>query len=89
MLRRSQTRDVILSIQLVLATYRTQLLNPGDLDNVKQVQAGYKMAPLSTFLGQPAPAPAPAIAFIAPLTTARSSRGPGEAARPRTASTRA
>ena len=54
--------------ELVLATYRTQLLNPGDLDNVKQVQAGYKMAPLSTFLGQPAPAPAPAIAFIAPLT---------------------
>ncbi len=54
--------------ELVLATYRTQLFNPGDLDNVKKVQAGYKMAPLSTFLGQPAPARAPSIAFIAPLT---------------------
>ena len=41
--------------ELVLATYRTQLFNPGDLDNVKKVQAGYKIAPLLTFLGQPAP----------------------------------
>ena len=39
--------------ELVLAVYRTQLFNPGDLDNVKKVQAGYKVQPLSTFLGQP------------------------------------
>ena len=54
--------------ELVLAAYRTQLFNPGDLDNVKKVQAGYKVQPLSAFLGQPAPAAAPPIAFIAPLT---------------------
>ena len=39
--------------QFVLAGYRTQLFNPGDLDNVKKVQAGYKAQPLSAFLGQP------------------------------------
>ncbi len=54
--------------ELLLAVYRTQLFNPGDLDNVKKVQAGYKAQPLSTFLGQPAPKPAPAIDFIKPLT---------------------
>jgi hypothetical protein len=54
--------------ELVLAAYRTQLFNPGDLDNVKKVQAGYKVQPLSAFLGQPAPAAAPAIAFVTPLT---------------------
>ena len=37
--------------EFVLALYRTQLFNPGDLDNVKKVQAGYKVQPLSAFLG--------------------------------------
>jgi hypothetical protein len=47
---------------------RTQLFNPGDIDNVKKIQAGYKVQPLSQFLHQPAPAPAPAITFIKPLS---------------------
>jgi hypothetical protein len=54
--------------ELVLAIYRTQLFNPADLDNVKKVQAGYKVQPLSAFLGQPAPKAAPVIDFIKPLT---------------------
>jgi len=54
--------------ELMLAVYRTQLLNPGDLDNVKKVQAGYKAQPLSVFLGQSAPRTAPEIDFIKPLT---------------------
>jgi hypothetical protein len=54
--------------ELVLAPYRTQLFNPADLDNVKKVQAGYKVQTLSAFLGQPAPKTAPAIDFIMPLT---------------------
>jgi len=54
--------------EFVFAPYRTQLFNPGDLDNVKKVQAGYRVQPLSAFLGQPAPPPAPAIDFIKPLT---------------------
>src|SRR6478609_10652907 len=53
--------------EFVFAIYRTQLFNPGDLDNVKKVQAGYKAQPLSAFLGQPAPKALPAIDFIKPL----------------------
>jgi len=54
--------------ELVLAVYRTQLFNPGDLDSVKKVQAGFKAQTLSTFLGQSAPKAAPAIDFLKPLT---------------------
>src|SRR5436305_2261264 len=54
--------------EFVFAVYRTQLFNPGDLDNVKKVQAGYKAQTLSAFLGTPAPKAAPVIDFIAPLT---------------------
>jgi hypothetical protein len=54
--------------QLVFALYRTQLFNPADLDNVKRIQAGYKVQPLSAFLGQGTPKPAPTIDFIKPLT---------------------
>src|SRR5205807_7563831 len=56
--------------ELAFPTYRTQLFNPGDIENVKKGQAGYKVQPLSTFLGQPAPKAAPAIDFIKPLTPA-------------------
>lgn len=54
--------------ELLLAIYRTQVFNPGDLENVKKVQAGYKAQPLSAFLGQSAPKAAPAIDFVKPLT---------------------
>jgi hypothetical protein len=54
--------------ELALALYRTQLFGPDDIDNVKKVQAGYKVQPLSAFLGKPAPPPAPKIDFIPPLT---------------------
>src|SRR5256886_1035998 len=53
--------------ELAFPAYRTQLFNPGDIDNVKKVQAGYKVQTLSAFLGQPAPKAAPAIDFIKPL----------------------
>ena len=49
--------------QFTLAAYRTQLINPADMPNVAKVQAGYKVQPLSAYLGQPAPAAAPAINF--------------------------
>jgi hypothetical protein len=48
--------------------YRTQLFNPADIGNVKKIQAGYRVEPLSKFLDKPAPAAAPAIDFIKPLT---------------------
>jgi len=47
--------------QFGLTIFRTQLLSPDDMPNVVKVQAGYKVQPLSAFLGQPAPDPAPAV----------------------------
>jgi hypothetical protein len=62
-------KEVIRSeTEFVFAAYRTQLFNPGDLDNVKKVQAGYKAQTLSAFLGTATPKAAPAIDFIKPLT---------------------
>ncbi len=51
-----------------LTLFRTQLFNPADMPNVENVQAGYKVQPLSAFLNQPAPQPAPKIDFP-PATT--------------------
>lgn len=42
---------------------RTSLEGPEDIDNVKKIQAQYKLAPLSTFLKAPPPRPAPPINF--------------------------
>jgi hypothetical protein len=53
---------------ILMPIYRVQLFEPDDIDNVKKVQAGFKVQTLSSFLGTPAPAPAPAIDFIKPLT---------------------
>ena len=55
---------------LIIVVYRTQLFNPGDIDNVKKIQGGYKVEPLSAFLGTAAPKAAPAIDFIKPLMPA-------------------
>ena len=62
--------------ELAFPGYRTQLFNPGDIDNVKKVQAGYKVQTLSAFLGQPAPKVPPAIDFIKPLTAAEQRTSP-------------
>jgi len=62
--------------ELAIAIYRTQLFNPGDLGNVKTIQAGYKVQPLSAFLGKPAPKAAPAINFIKPLTREEITKSP-------------
>jgi hypothetical protein len=51
-----------------LAIYRTQLFNPADLDNVKKIQDGYRVQPLSAFLNQPPPPPPLAVDFVEPLT---------------------
>lgn len=54
--------------EFAFVLYRTQLFDPADLDKVKAVQAGYKVQPLSQFLGRPAPVPAPAVTFARPLS---------------------
>jgi hypothetical protein len=51
--------------QFGLVIYRTQLLNPADINNVKKIQAGYTAQPLSAFLHQPAPAAPPTPDFPA------------------------
>ena len=54
--------------EFALALYRTQLLGPGDLDAVKDIQSRYTVQTLSDFLGKPSPEAAPKIKFppIAP-----------------------
>ena len=54
--------------QFAFVFYRTQLLNPNDIDNVKKVQSGYRVQPLSSYLGTTAPAPVPEVRFVKPLT---------------------
>ncbi len=54
--------------ELAFVGYRTQLFEPSDIENVKKIQAGYKVEPLSQFLGQAPPPPAPAIQFVKPLS---------------------
>jgi len=49
--------------QFLATIYRTQLFGPSDMPNVKKIQAGYEVQPLSQFLKQPAPPAAPAIDF--------------------------
>ena len=61
--------------ELAFPTYRTQLFDPGDIDHVRKVQAGYKVQPLSAFLGQPAPKAGPVIDFK-PLTPAEEKTSP-------------
>lgn len=54
--------------QFSLAIFRTQLFNAADMDNVKKVQAGYLVEPVSAFLKQPPPPSAPTVDF--PRSTA-------------------
>ena len=53
---------------LAFVLYRTQLFGPSDIDQVKKIQAGYQVTPLSVYLNQPSPPPAPPIDFVPPLT---------------------
>jgi hypothetical protein len=51
--------------QFVMALYRTQLFGPDDLENVKRIQAGYRVQTLSQFLGTAAPPEARNLVFPA------------------------
>lgn len=62
--------------EFAFVIFRTQLFNAADIDNVKKVQAGYKVQTLSQFLGQPAPQAAPSVDFIKPLSTAEERTSP-------------
>lgn len=58
-----------------LVIYRTQLFDAADIDNVKKIQAGYTIEPLSAFEHTPA-ATAPPMDFVAPLTPAEQKTSP-------------
>jgi hypothetical protein len=51
--------------EFAFVIYRTQLFRPDDLENVKKVQAGYTVTPLSRQTGS---ATAPSVEFPTPLT---------------------
>jgi hypothetical protein len=66
----NSVKEVIRSeTELIIVVFRTQLFNPGDIENVKKIQAGYKVQTLSAFLGATPPKAAPAIDFITPITS--------------------
>ncbi len=56
--------------EFALAIYRTQLLGPDDLENVKDIQKQYTAKTLSEFAGEPKPAPATETEFPLPLSDA-------------------
>jgi hypothetical protein len=51
--------------QFTLLIYRTQLFGPDDINNVKRIQAGYTLQPLSSYAQTPPPPLAPSINFPA------------------------
>ena len=54
--------------ELAFVLYRTQLFTPDDIENVKKIQAGYKVQPLSQFLDKAAPPSASQVNFLKPLS---------------------
>jgi hypothetical protein len=61
------TQVIPCETQFAFVLYRTQLFKPDDIENVRKIQAQYRVQPLSAFLGKPAPPAAPAPGFVKPL----------------------
>lgn len=55
---------------LALLIYRTQLFSPEDIENVKKIQAAYKIQTLSSYTRQASPSASAPITFVRPLTIA-------------------
>ena len=73
----SDVKSVIRSeTEFAFVLFRTQLFNPADIYNVKKIQAGYKVEPLSQFLGKTAPTAPPASDFFKPLSAADEKTSP-------------
>lgn len=60
------SKVVLCETEFAYALYRTQLFGPDDLANVKRVQSGYRVQPLSAFIGQEPPAAAASIEWPKP-----------------------
>ncbi|MFI8720023.1 DUF1254 domain-containing protein [Stenotrophomonas sp. NPDC077464] len=61
------TKVIRSETDLVSVVGRTQLFNPADLDNVRKIQAGYKVQPLSAFSNAAPPPAAAQIHWIKPI----------------------
>lgn len=57
------TKVIPFETQFLFSIHRTQLFNSSDIENVKKIQDGYIVEPLSTYLGTEAPAKAATIDF--------------------------
>jgi len=57
------TKVIPFETQFLFSIHRTQLFNPGDIDNVKKIQEAYRVEPLSAFLETKASSAAAAIDF--------------------------
>lgn len=62
-------RVVYSESNIAYALYRTQLFDEKDLNKVKQIQNGYKVQPLSSYVKQPAPTAVPKIEWPKPMAT--------------------
>ena len=62
-------RVVYSESNIAYALYRTQLFDDKDLGKVKQIQSGYKVQALSSYVKQPAPATVPKIQWPKPMAT--------------------
>ncbi|AZF21646.1 DUF1254 domain-containing protein [Pseudomonas sp. R3-52-08] len=60
-------RVVYSESNIAYALYRTQLFDEKDLSKVKQIQSGYKVQPLSSYVKQAAPAKVPKIEWPKPM----------------------
>lgn len=65
------TKVIKSETELVNMVGRTQLFNAADLENVKRIQSGYKIQPLSAFTKQPAPPAPAAVEWIPPMQPAQ------------------
>ncbi|MGM4988146.1 DUF1254 domain-containing protein [Tardiphaga sp. 841_E9_N1_2] len=68
------TKVIRSETQLVNVVGRTQLFNPGDLENLRKIQSGYQLRPLSRYLGTTAPAAVADIKWIRPVKPAEQSK---------------
>ncbi|MBY3568968.1 DUF1254 domain-containing protein [Rhizobium laguerreae] len=69
------TKVIRSETQFVNVVGRTQLFNPGDLDNVKKIQSAYKLEPLSVFEGNEALS-SPKTDWIRPIAPAEQKTNP-------------
>lgn len=53
--------------EFAFVLYRTQLFTPDDIENVKKIQGGYKVQPLSSFVGAAPPTQSSTVDFLRPL----------------------